>query len=120
VAILHYCVVGDLKVRVMKSNSKRLNRAVQNDWVIAGFCRMLEYKSLKFGKDFHKIDERYTSKTCSQCGHRQDMPLSIRTYTCPNCNLIMDRDVNSAINIMHRFIARSEPQEQSCEYALVA
>jgi len=84
---------------------------VQNDWVIADFSRMLEYKSKKFGKDFHKIDERGTSKTCSQCGYQQKMPLSVRTYNCPECRLIMDRDCNSAKNILHRFIARSEPYE---------
>ncbi|MDJ0516807.1 MAG: zinc ribbon domain-containing protein [Trichodesmium sp. MO_231.B1] len=26
-----------------------------------------------------------SSKTCSRCGHIQDMPLDIRTYDCPEC-----------------------------------
>jgi len=113
-------VVGDLKVREMRSVSKRLNRAVQNDWVIADFSRMLEYKSKKLGKDFFKIDERGTSKTCSQCGFQQQMPLSVRTYRCPSCGLVMDRDCNSAINILHRFIARSEPYESMSMQAIAA
>jgi len=70
--------------------------------------------------DFHKIDERGTSKTCSQCGFQQKMPLSVRTYKCPNCGLVMDRDCNSAINILHRFIARSEPQETVSMLAIAA
>jgi len=113
-------VVGDLKVREMRSVSKRLNRAVQNDWVVADFSRMLEYKSKKFGKDFFKINERGTSKTCSQCGFQQQMPLSVRTYKCPNCLMVKDRDENSAINILHRFIARSEPQETVSMRAIAA
>ena len=104
-------VIGDLKVKEMRSVSKKLNRAVQNDWVVADFSRMLEYKSKKFGKDFYKISERGTSKTCSQCGYQQEMPLFVRVYRCPKCGLEMDRDCNSARNILHRFIARSEPQE---------
>ena len=33
-----------------------------------------------------------SSKTCSNCGHVQDMPLKIRTYDCPECGLSIDRD----------------------------
>ncbi|WP_293064615.1 zinc ribbon domain-containing protein [Okeania sp. SIO2B3] len=28
-----------------------------------------------------------SSKTCSNCGHVQDMPLNVRTYDCPECGL---------------------------------
>ncbi|MGD1804465.1 zinc ribbon domain-containing protein [Dapis sp. BLCC M126] len=28
-----------------------------------------------------------SSKTCSNCGHVQNMPLNVRTYDCPECGL---------------------------------
>ena len=37
-----------------------------------------------------------TTQTCSECGHRQKMPLSVRTFVCENCGMELDRDVNSA------------------------
>jgi len=50
---------------------------------------------------------------CSGCGTLKDMPLYKRTYHCDTCGLIMDRDENSAVNILHRYLARLEPHTQS-------
>jgi putative transposase len=107
-------VVGDLSQRQMvtKAHQERrraLHRAVFNDWGLYRFVQMLEYKCLHAGKDLVRIDERYTSKDCSACGQRQDMPLWKRTYRCGTCGLVMDRDENSAINILQRFLARLGP-----------
>jgi hypothetical protein len=33
------------------------------------------------------------------CGCIQEMPLSKRTFECPDCGLSMDRDFNASINI---------------------
>ena len=33
------------------------------------------------------------------------MPLYKRVYRCENCELVMDRDDNSAVNIYQRFLA---------------
>lgn len=41
-----------------------------------------------------------SSKTCSQCGSiKKDLKLSDRTYICPECGAIIDRDLNAAINL---------------------
>lgn len=42
----------------------------------------------------------YTSQTCSACGHRQAMPLSVRVYQCATSGLVMDRDYNGSKNIL--------------------
>jgi putative transposase len=107
-------VVGDLSQRQMVMNehqerNKHLNRAVYNDWGLYTFIQMLTYKCQLSGKDLHLIEERNTSKTCSGCGHLQAMPLWKRTYCCTECGLVMDRDENSAINILMRFLARPGP-----------
>jgi len=46
--------------------------------------------------------DRYvpTTQTCFRCGHRQNMSLSDRVFKCENCGLEIDRDINSAINMI--------------------
>ncbi len=107
-------VVGDLSPQqmVMKEHQERnkaLNRSVYNDWGLYPFMQMLTYKCLLYGKDFQIISERDTSKRCSRCGNKQAMPLYKRVYRCDTCGLVMDRDENSAINILQRYLARLGP-----------
>lgn len=104
-------VIGDLSQEQMvaKSKNRNKNRAVKNDWGLYKFTKMLNYKCMLYGKKLHVISERDTSKTCHKCGHIQAMPLYKRTYKCPECGLVMDRDENSAINILNRFLARLGP-----------
>ena len=107
-------VVGDLSQRQMVTKqyterNKHLNRSVFNEWGCYSFVQMLLYKCQLYGKEFHQISERDTSKTCHVCGKKQAMPLYKRTYHCENCGLVMDRDENSAHNILMRFLARLEP-----------
>jgi len=80
---------------------------VYNDWGLYTFVQMLRYKCMLYGKELVILDESGTSKTCSGCGHKQDMPLWQRTYRCknPECRLVMDRDENSARNILKRYLA---------------
>jgi putative transposase len=107
-------VVGDLSQRqmVMKKHAERnkhLNRAVFNDWGLYPFTQMLTYKCLLYGKALVFLDERYTSKQCHVCQSRQEMPLYKRVYRCDTCGLVMDRDENSAHNILSRYLARLGP-----------
>jgi putative transposase len=109
-------VIGDLSQRQMVTNehkerNKHLNRAVYNEWGLYNFVQMLHYKCVLYGKELMILDERDTSKTCSGCGRKQAMPLYKRTYRCPNpdCRLVMDRDENSAVNILKRYLARLGP-----------
>jgi putative transposase len=53
-----------------------------------------------------KVPPAYTSQTCAACGHRQEMPLSVRVYECPNCGLVIDRDHNSSVNILVEAVGR--------------
>jgi putative transposase len=64
------------------------------------FVRQLEYKCERYGSRLVKADPFYPStKRCSSCGGIQDMPLSERTYSCPLCCLVMDRDINASRNL---------------------
>jgi putative transposase len=107
-------VIGDLSQRQMvtkehEAHLKAKHRSVYNDWGLYTFVQMLTYKCLRAGKELIKLDERDTSKTCTGCGNMQPMPLYKRTYRCGTCGLVLDRDENSAINILRRFLARLGP-----------
>ena len=118
-------VIGDLSQQQMVTKKKEhetrkerrkrqiRNRLVYNDWSLYSFVQMLEYKCLHVGKELYIISERDTTKTCHQCGYQQAMPLWKRTYRCPSCGLVMDRDENSAINIYQRFLAWLRPHTHS-------
>jgi putative transposase len=107
-------VVGDLSQQQMvtkerQERNRHLNRAVFNEWGLYTFIQMLAYKCQLYGRDLQFLDERNTSKACSGCGHLQAMPLWKRTYCCTECGLVLDRDENSAHNILARFFARLGP-----------
>jgi putative transposase len=110
-------VIGDLSQRQMvmkkraEQKNRNRNRAVFNDWLLYTFVQMLVYKCRLSGKELVVLDERNTSKMCSRCGRLQAMPLWKRIYRCPHeeCRLEIDRDENSAINILKRFLARRGP-----------
>ena len=60
---------------------------------------MTKSKAEDAGRTFERVDPRYTSQICSNCGHRQKMPLTIRVYECCKCGFVMGCDHNSAITI---------------------
>ena len=70
--------------------------------------RMLGFKAESAGCQVVKVNPKDTTKECSACGNKQDMPLWIRQYNCPSCGVSLDRDTNSAIIILKRAL------EQGC------
>ena len=94
-------VVEDLNVSGMLKNHC-LARAL-SDASLSEIHRQLAYKSKWNGAEFIKADRFYpSSKRCSGCGEKkEDLSLSERTYCCKNpvCGLVIDRDLNAAINL---------------------
>ena len=65
------------------------------------------YKAESAGAFVVLVDPKYTSRECSKCGNiKHDLKLSDRIYHCNACGLTMDRDLNAAINIRNRGIAK--------------
>jgi putative transposase len=65
------------------------------------FRIQLDYKSLLHGNTIIVADKWFlSSKKCSGCGHvKETLSLSEREYVCENCGLVIDRDLNAAINL---------------------
>jgi putative transposase len=63
---------------------------------------MLEEKATRYGRTFAKVDRWFpSSQLCSACGIKDGpKPLSVRTWTCPECGTVHDRDLNAARNIL--------------------
>jgi putative transposase len=111
-------ILGRLNLESMKTEKSWFNRIVQNEWRVKMFCRMLDYKAGKFGKKIVYVDETYTTRTCFNCENKQTLTLLDQTYKCNKCGFILDRDLNSALNIMKKYsLARAlAPLEGSaCE-----
>ncbi len=91
--------VEDLDVRGMEK-SRRLAKSVA-DASMSEMARQLEYKCAWHGRRFVKVSRWYpSSKMCSCCGHvLEELPLSVRAWTCPVCGASHDRDLNAAVNI---------------------
>jgi putative transposase len=90
--------VEDLAVSRMVHNHSLAKSIHDAAW--AQFTTLLGYKAGWDGRSFVKVNPAYTSQDCSQCGHRQKLTLTDRTYSCPNCGLVLDRDLNAARNIL--------------------
>ncbi|MFN3926797.1 MAG: zinc ribbon domain-containing protein [Pseudanabaenaceae cyanobacterium] len=42
-----------------------------------------------------------SSQICSNCGHRQKMPLKERVYNCSHCGISINRDLNGSLNLLN-------------------
>ncbi|MBR8838411.1 MAG: transposase [Stigonema ocellatum SAG 48.90 = DSM 106950] len=94
-------VIEDLNVKGMMANHK-LAGAV-GDANFYEFRRQLEYKSKMYGSSVMVVDRFFPStKKCSKCGYKQDMPLKERTFNCGGCGLSINRDLNAALNLEHQ------------------
>ena len=91
--------IEDLNVKGMLSN-RHLSRSV-SDMGFFEFRRQLDYKARDTGSLVVMADRWFaSSKTCSDCGWKlEELPLFVRSWTCPNCGVEHERDVNAAKNL---------------------
>jgi len=92
--------IESLQVKNMVQNHKLAKAISDVGW--SEFVRQLEYKAEWYGRTLVKIDKWYpSSKRCFDCGHILDsLTLDIRHWTCPECGVAHDRDINAAKNIL--------------------
>ena len=63
------------------------------------FRTRLQDRSELYGSNVIICTEEYTSKTCTRCGGLNNVGMS-EIYSCQRCNIVLDRDVNGARNIL--------------------
>jgi putative transposase len=81
--------------------------------------RQLTYKTRWYGSRLEVIDRWFpSSQTCSGCGARAKLSLSDRVYRCAVCGLVLDRDVNAAINVAaHATVAPDKGETRNARRA---
>lgn len=92
--------IEDLDMSAIQQALRFGKSVCDNGWGM--FVQMLTYKCERKGKKLVKVDRWFpSSKTCCKCGHiHKELVLTDRTYICPKCGNIMDRDEQAAKNIL--------------------
>lgn len=93
-------VFEDLNVKGMLKNhclAKHISDASWNKLI-----QLTTYKAENAGGRVVKVDAKYTSQNCSGCDEKVSKTLADRIHCCPHCGLVMNRDLNAAINIKNR------------------
>jgi putative transposase len=79
------------------------------------FRRQMVYKGQWYGCQIILANRFYpSSKRCSRCGNIQaTLDLGTREYICDYCGLMIDRDLNAAINL-EQLTTGSSPERYAC------
>ena len=117
--------VEDLKIRNMTGSARGtaenpgrkvrqksgLNRSLLSQgW--GTFLSLLEYKLSRRGGRLVRVDPRYTSQTCSACGHvSPENRKTQEAFVCVACGHAENADANAARNILRAGQARSACSE---------
>src|SRR5690606_32317996 len=91
--------IEDLSVESMLKEKKMSALIADASW--RTLRTMLEYKCEWRGKNLSVIGRfEPSSKRCNSCGNiNKNLKLSDRVWTCKNCSVKLDRDINAAKNI---------------------
>lgn len=81
---------------ILKSMDKRVAQSL----CFYQFMMRIEYKSKINGNKVTKVKEHYTSQMCSKCGNIKKELGGEKVYKCNECGIKVDRDMNSARNII--------------------
>ncbi|HYH54812.1 MAG TPA: transposase [Solirubrobacterales bacterium] len=98
--------VEDLKTSNMVRTRRGLAREITDQgW--SQFIEFLTYKAESAGRQVVRVDPRYTSQRCHECGVRDRESRSGPRFACTACGHTDDADVNAARNILA--LARTGP-----------
>jgi len=101
----------NIKDMVQEKYGKQINDA---GWGM--LTSMLCYKAESAGCRIVFVAAEGTTQECSRCGTIVPKTLLDRVHNCPNCGLILDRDLNSAYNILKRSTV-GHTETEACEVA---
>ncbi|MEG4347513.1 transposase [Microcoleus sp. A003_D6] len=76
-------------------------------WAHYRFKQIIKHQADRNGSIVVDVSEAYTSKTCSKCGHIHRKLGGSKVFKCPNCQTVIERDLNGARNILLRALSDS-------------
>ena len=98
------CIVLEKLKGVKRKGAKtpKWVRKLLHRWSYHDLTQKIKYKAKLEGVPVIEVSPRNTSKTCSKCGYVYRNFKNQRLFHCPNCGLIIDRDLNASINIARK------------------
>ena len=81
--------------RIFNAKTKKRLLALSHD----KFRTKLQQMSVKWNNKVILINECLTSKTCCNCNNIKHNLGGSKVYKCSICKLVIDRDINAAINM---------------------
>lgn len=109
--IINYCInnnidniiIGDIQTHKLVTKHKGLNKSTQNEGLLSRFKSFINYKAINNNINVVLVNEAYTSQTNCLTGIKSiNSDLSIRKVNLGH-DFIVDRDLNSAINIAKKY-----------------
>ncbi len=94
----HHIAVEDLQITTMVKNHHLSKSILDASW--SQFLALLEAKAASAGHQVIRVNPRFTTQACSNCGELIHKSLSVRTHMCTSCGYVADRDVNAVKNIL--------------------
>ena len=96
-----YSIIVVEKLNVAGLARGTLGKAIYDaSW--SRFVSMLQYKAECSGSRVIKVEPHNTSQECSRCGSLVTKSLKERIHSCPDCGLVIERDLNAARTILRR------------------
>jgi putative transposase len=99
----------DLQGIRSRTTVRRAQRSRHGKWAFGELRSFVEYKARLAGIAFALVDPRYTSQTCSGCGHCEKANRRTQSeFVCKSCGYVALADENAAVNIRRRALV-NEP-----------
>ncbi len=95
-------VLDDLNIKGMVQNHNLAKSISDGSW--SKLIDMCTYKVANAGKYIEFVNPGGTSQICSSCGVVVKKDLSVRIHSHNNCGLVMDMNLNAALNIREKYI----------------
>jgi IS605 OrfB family transposase len=92
----------DLQIPNLVRNHKLAKSIHDAAW--GQFLHWVKSYAVMHGIEVIAVPPHYSSQDCSGCGARVQKTLSTRTHRCPDCGLVLDRDMNAAVNILAKAV----------------
>jgi putative transposase len=94
--------IGDVRDIADGTNKGRKTNQKLSQWARGQFEAYLRYKARRLGCTTSHVDEAFSTRTCSICGHVQTSAPRGRLFRCSGCGARLNRDANGAANICSR------------------
>lgn len=94
-----FILIGNMSTKriINKDNNlDKMSKRIVTTYNLYEFRERLKYKCYVSSTKYKIVDERFTSKMCSNCGNVHKNLGGNKKYECVNCKIEIDRDINGA------------------------